>query len=96
MTEEMLEIAEDAKPSHQQWAVRHPSVTLCAHRSRHSALFTLSQIPGGVLVTRMSDQDDDAWVPDTASGNPYASLDDTTTRPVTVVHLPDTEETDRG
>jgi hypothetical protein len=81
-------------PPHQQWAVRHPEVTLCVHRSRHAALFTLAAVPGGVLVTRMSNEDDDAWRPDTAPANPYASLDtdERPARPVTTVHLPDTEE----
>jgi hypothetical protein len=52
-------------PPHQQWAVRHPEVLLSVHTSRNAALYTLSKLPGGVLVTRMSDQGDDAWTPET-------------------------------
>jgi len=51
-------------PATRQWAVRHPEVLLSVHGSRNSALYTLSKLPGGVLVTRMSDQGDDAWVPE--------------------------------
>lgn len=56
----------EPKPTHQQWAVRHPEVLLSVHRSRDAALYTLSKLPGGVLVTRMSNEDDDAWAPETA------------------------------
>ncbi|GHH57539.1 hypothetical protein [Lentzea cavernae] len=91
------DFAEEPKPPQRQWAVRHPEVTLCVHRSRHSALFTLAQVPGGVLVTRMSDEGDDAWVPE--SGNPYASLDENAAIPPRYVdvHLhATTEEPARG
>jgi hypothetical protein len=40
----------------QQWAVRHPDVSLSVHGSPHSVLYTASKLPGGVIVTRMSDQ----------------------------------------
>lgn len=49
----------------QQWAVQHPEVLLSVHTSRNAALYTLSKLPGGVLVTRMSNEDDDAWAPET-------------------------------
>ncbi len=54
--------AAESKPV-RQWAVRHPEVQLAVHRSRSSALYTRSKLPGGVLVTRMSNEGDDAWVP---------------------------------
>jgi hypothetical protein len=54
-------------PATRQWAVRHPEVLLSVHRSRDSALYTLSKLPGGVLVTRMSDEGDDAWTTEAAT-----------------------------
>ncbi|MGW4114793.1 hypothetical protein ACWEFJ_28295 [Actinosynnema sp. NPDC004786] len=49
---------------HQEWAVEHPSVTLVAHRSGWSVLYTLAHVPGGRIVTRHSPTE--PWVPETA------------------------------
>jgi hypothetical protein len=46
-----------------EWAVRRTDVQLTAHRSPHSVLYTASKLPGGVIVTRMSDQAE--WVVET-------------------------------
>ncbi|MDF3046721.1 MAG: hypothetical protein K0R30_2949 [Ornithinibacter sp.] len=53
--------SQDTPP--RQWAVQHPSVITTAHNSEHSALYTLSKLPGGVLVTR--DHPDQPWRPET-------------------------------
>lgn len=50
--------SEDTPADTQQWAVRHPDVSLSIHRSPHSVLYTASKLPGGVIVTRASDQDE--------------------------------------
>jgi hypothetical protein len=50
-------------PPRRQWAVQHPSVITTAHNSEWSALYTLSRLPGGVLVTR--DHPDQPWRPET-------------------------------
>jgi hypothetical protein len=55
--------SEDTPADTRQWAVRHPSVSLVAHGSPHSVLYTASKIPGGVIVTRASDQDE--WTVET-------------------------------
>lgn len=45
----------------QEWAVEHPEVLVSAHRSLASVHFTLSKLPGGVLVTRIRESDKDEW-----------------------------------
>ena len=50
-------------PPRRQWAVQHPQVITTAHDSEWSALYTLSKLPGGVLVTR--DHPDEPWRPET-------------------------------
>jgi hypothetical protein len=45
--------SEQAAPApRQQWAVEHPDIITTAHNSEHSTLYTLSKLPGGVIVTR--------------------------------------------
>lgn len=50
-------------PPRRQWAVQHPKVITTAHNSEWSALYTLSKLPGGVLVTR--DHPGQPWRPET-------------------------------
>jgi hypothetical protein len=45
----------------QQWTVRHPDVDPVAHCSLASAEFTLSQLPGGKILTRTRKSASDPW-----------------------------------